>query len=271
MECCSHEYEKTEKQPGALIPVTRGEEKCFPDRTWGAGVQACFAVHYILSGKGTFYCGSNRFSLQAGQIFVVFPDTVVKYTADHTDPWHYMWIAFQGTEGMSVLAHAGLTPLSPVMTPKDGDAIVRLLKMMPGECPLAVSERLLFTSQLYGFLSLLCQRTDREKKTDNVYFAAATVYIRSHYSEPVTVDGLAEYIGISRKYLYAIFKKHGGCSPKEYIVDYRMARACELLQNKSLSIGQVACSVGYTDILVFSKMFKKKTGVSPTEYRSLRE
>ncbi len=95
--------------------------------------------------------------------------------------------------------------------------------------------------------------------------------MKSHYSEPITVDALAEYIGISRKYLYAIFKKNRGCSPKENIVDYRLSRACDFLKDQRLSVGQVSYSVGYTDPLMFSKMFKKKIGVSPTDFREQAE
>lgn len=267
MEYCSYGMESGKKAVGQLIPITRGEQKCAPSYSWGAGVQACFAVHYILSGKGTLFCGPNKFSLKAGQIFVIFPHTVVKYTADAEDPWHYTWVAFRGQEGLPILAHAGLTPLSPVLTPEDGQEIVRVLKAMPEECPLELSENLRFTSLLYAFLSLLCQKEEGLKKTENVYYRAATVYVKSHYSEPITVDSLADYIGISRKYLYAIFKKNCGCSPKDYIIDYRLKRACDFLKDRELSVGQVAYSVGYTDPLVFSKMFKKKKGVSPTEYR----
>ena len=212
MEYCSYGMENSREAVGPLIPIVRGEQKCAPSYTWGAGVQACFAVHYILSGKGTLYCGPNKYSLKAGQIFVIFPHTVVKYTADAEDPWHYTWIAFSGAEGLSVLAHAGLTPMSPVMTPEDGREIVRLLKAMPSECPLGLSEKLRFTSLLYAFLSLLCQKGKEAEKTENVYFRAASAYVEVHYSERITVDALAAYIGISRKYLYAIFMKNCGRS-----------------------------------------------------------
>ena len=55
--------------------------------------------------------------------------------------------------------------------------------------------------------------------------------------------------------------------PKDYIINYRIEKAKVFLKDLSLPIGNVAYSVGYKDPLTFSKMFKLKTGVSPTEYR----
>jgi AraC family transcriptional regulator of arabinose operon len=100
-----------------------------------------------------------------------------------------------------------------------------------------------------------------------VYLTTATRYIKAHYTEDVTVDKVASYVGISRKYLFAIFKNTLNVSPKDYIINYRIEKACEFLKDFNVPIGNVAYSVGYKDPLTFSKMFKQKTGVSPTEYR----
>jgi AraC-like DNA-binding protein len=61
-----------------------------------------------------------------------------------------------------------------------------------------------------------------------------------------------------------------GVSPKDYMLEYRMKKAVEFLADESLSIGNIAYSVGYKDPLTFSKMFKVKMGVSPTEYRKAK-
>ena len=81
------------------------------------------------------------------------------------------------------------------------------------------------------------------------------------------MESLASYVGISRKYLFAIFKNALGVSPKDYIIDYRMKKACEFLEDGNLSVSQVAYSVGYKDPLTFSRMFKAKLGVAPMTLR----
>ena len=76
----------------SLVPVSIGEEQCVPNYCWGPGVRSHFIIHYVISGKGIFYCGPNKFTIQQGQIFVIFPGMIVKYQADANDPWHYTWI-----------------------------------------------------------------------------------------------------------------------------------------------------------------------------------
>ena len=70
---------------------------------------------------------------------------------------------------------------------------------------------------------------------------------------------------------FTIFKRMLDLSPKDYIVYYRMERAKEFLQDARLPVGSIAYSVGYRDPLTFSKMFKLKTGLSPTEYRKIHK
>ena len=109
------------------------------------------------------------------------------------------------------------------------------------------------------------------EKSENVYLIAAKRYIKARYYKDITVDRVAAHVGISRKYLFAIFKKFLGISPKDYMIDYRMKRAAEFLKDKSISIGSIAYSVGYHDPLTFSKMFKQKMGLSPTQYRNSKQ
>ena len=151
------------------------------------------------------------------------------------------------------------------MTVTNGDAIINTLRKMPEARVSDMSVNLNFASKLYKFLSLMT--TDEKSNTDNAYFEAAVSYINANYHSKLTVESVAEYVGISRKYLFSIFKDNIGVSPKDYITDYRIRRAIELLEDNTLPICNVAYSVGYNDQMTFSKVFRQRTGMSPTEYR----
>lgn len=263
---CSVTFSGKAKENNCLKPVSSGEEMCAPGHFWGAGVRGNYVIHYVISGSGVFYCGTNKFNVKKGQIFVIFPNTVVKYQADFKDPWHYAWVVFSGDEVKKVFDHAGIDRISPVFTMPDTKRVAQVLRDMPEERGTGLFDDLKFSSLLYEFLSMLVSEDDVEK-SENIYISAAVRYIKAHYPEDITVDRIAAHLGISRKYLFTIFKKSMGISTKDYIVDYRMKKACELLGNDDLSIGNVAYSVGYKDALTFSRMFKSKIGVSPTEYR----
>jgi len=251
----------------ALVPISSGEEQCAPNHAWGAGVRPHYLIHYVISGKGIFYCGTKRYQVQKGQIFLIFPGTIVKYKADEKNPWHYVWVNFYGDEAKMILSEIGLSAEKPVMSVKNSSAVRELFHSMPHERGADLCNSLRFTAKLYEFMSLLSDNRREEERNEEIYLETAIRYIKAHYFEALTVDGLASQIGISRKYLFAIFKKALGVSPKDYIIDYRMKRAKEFLLDESLPIGNVAYSVGYPDPLNFSKMFKLKTGFSPSEYR----
>ncbi len=78
---------------------------------------------------------------------------------------------------------------------------------------------------------------------------------------------MADYIGINRTYLTSIFKEKMDKSPQEFLMQVRMSKACELLLNTDVPINVVAREVGYEDQMAFSKMFRKKNGLSPDQYR----
>lgn len=267
MSNCNFDLSIAKSKERSLMPIHCGEEKCAPDQYWGAGVRSCYLIHFVVSGKGVFYCGPHKHVVENGQIFVIFPDTIVKYQADANDPWHYMWVGFSGDEAKDILSGAGITLSNPVLTMKDPDTVRELLSSMPSERSADMKNNLFFTAKLYEFMSLMLDSSSLPEKKENAYLTTATRYIKAYYSEDITVDKIASHVGVSRKYLFIIFKNSLGVSPKDYIVDYRIKKAREFLLNEELTIGSIAYSVGYSDPLNFSKIFKKKTGVSPKEYR----
>ena len=93
-------------------------------------------------------------------------------------------------------------------------------------------------------------------------------FIRANYTNSVSIEGIARILGIDRRYLCRIFSKKYGCPPKDYLVRIRLQRAAELLQNKGSSVREAARAVGYEDMYTFSKIFKKKYGLSPMQYKN---
>lgn len=97
------------------------------------------------------------------------------------------------------------------------------------------------------------------------------VYIRTHLQDELKLDTLAGLVSITQDYLSRLFKKEEGISINEYIVEERMLLAQELLKSPALSISRVAYECGYDNYSYFTKVFKKKFGETPREYRSRYE
>ena len=265
MDSCYISRESLKNKFDSLKPFSSGEEKCAPNHSWGAGVRSLYIVHYIIDGCGTFWCGTKKYHLEKGQVFVIFPSTIVKYQADCENPWHYAWVTFTGNEASDILGQMGIDIHNPTSTVQNPDLTLDTLRRMPSERSSDLSDNLNFTARLYDFFSALAP-TKTEAK-ENEYLSSAKRYIKAHYFDDITVESISSHIGISRKYLFALFKKNLNVSPKEYIINYRLQRAEEFLTDKNLSISSIAYSVGYPDPLAFSKSFKSKTGMSPSEFR----
>lgn len=98
-------------------------------------------------------------------------------------------------------------------------------------------------------------------------FEQATAYIHEFYMEPLTLTRLAEQNNVSNNRLVYVFRKYSGMGPGDYILQYRLNRAKELLPISKAPLRELAMSVGFSDSFHFSKLFKKHFGLSPNEYR----
>ena len=92
-------------------------------------------------------------------------------------------------------------------------------------------------------------------------------YLKSHYNENVSIAGLARHVGISMRQLQRRFQETFKTTPRDYIMRLRILNACDLLLRSQMSVTEIALEVGFYDHSVFSRMFSKKTGVSPRAYR----
>lgn len=251
-----------------------GEEVCSSGYFFGPVARNHFIIHFILSGKGTFRCGKKLYALEAGDAFVICPDHIAYYEADIDDPWHYLWVGFNGVKAPKIIHSAGLSYDNPIFHYDTDNFFKDAIQKMASFTKLSLETDLSRLSYLYLFLSKLIEIAPKSNTISlyepNIerYVISAVDYIEVNFYGNISVNNLADYIGISRKYLCTIFKNALGQTPIEYIIKTRMENACHFLTNHDLSIAEVATSVGYSDQFGFSKQFKKIIGQCPSYYRS---
>lgn len=93
-------------------------------------------------------------------------------------------------------------------------------------------------------------------------------YMELHYIDDLSIESLAEQFGISINYLNRIFQGNLGMSGKEYLIHIRVEQAKEYLKDPSFTIREISLMTGYGDSNYFTRIFKKKTGMTPVEYRN---
>lgn len=92
-------------------------------------------------------------------------------------------------------------------------------------------------------------------------------WLECHCAETITLGQLAMYMGYSPSRLYELFKTRTGLPPMEWLIRYRISKACKLLKSGNLTIIAVAHNVGFTDPSFFSRVFRRRIGKTPTQYR----
>lgn len=103
--------------------------------------------------------------------------------------------------------------------------------------------------------------------TNNSIIFPAMSYIERNYNNPCLTNAeLAKQCGISEVYFRRIFEKNYKMTPKQYIINIRINRAKQLLTENSMKISAVAENCGFSNQYHFSRIFKDRTGVTPTEY-----
>lgn len=233
-------------------PCDLGQERCKPGHSYGPAIRSNYLIHYVVSGKGTFYRNGNAYPVKAGEIFVICPREVTTYTADRNDPWHYIWVGFTGTLGKRLKSLPSRVCAYGANT---------FLEMMHAENLTSTREEFV-TAKIFEMISVLFD----EKKKITHYEQQVINYVNANYMHHITVDGISDYFNLDRRYLSKLFKNRIGITLSDYLIQTRLQHAALLLAD-GYSVSNAATMVGYQDPFNFSKMFKKNYGISPTEYR----
>ncbi|MDQ0230754.1 AraC-like DNA-binding protein [Metabacillus malikii] len=249
-----------------------GKEKCLPAHDHGPAMRDYYLIHYIFHGKGTFKVGKNTYHLKEGQGFLICPDTITYYQADEAEPWHYYWMGFNGYQADNLLNQANLSRENPIFDTSLHYQLTQQFEQLCNNKMADQRDELESIGQLYLLLSLLACGQTKDEATDSSdkhikYVSQVVDFIKMNYANKITVAEIASLIGLNRSYLSSIFKKYMNQSIQGYLIQHRIQVAKELLRKKEITIGDIARSVGYSDPLLFSKVFKKVCGISPLNYR----
>lgn len=251
-----------------------GIEQGIPGLGYNYEVLKNAVIHYVTKGYGTFKFNGKVFNLKQGDIFILLKGMQVEYVASIDDPWEYYWIGFSGSNANEYLNRTSITN-SCVANCEENSKIPQIILNM---CEISKtynpskSDDILLLKELYSLLYTLIEEFPKpfeyKDKELHTYIQDALNFINSNYMHSITVQEIADYVNLSRSYLYKMFIKNLGISPQRYLINLRMYKATLLLKGTKLPIGEVASSVGYSDSLLFSKTFSKHFSMSPLNYRN---
>ena len=230
---------------------------------FGPGQRDLYIIHYVISGKG--YFNGNRVS--EGQGFLITPGMAEHYFPDTKNPWSFLWVIFSDPIAENLFEKYNANPETHIFTYRNTYAIIDAVNRLSDRKSLYTSAEL-FEIFLHMFNNHGHIQKDTEKAADTYYHYAVS-YINTNLFRNITVDDLTKILGITQPYLYNIFISKCGISPKKYIINQKLSKAKQLLTETDMSISEIAASVGYTDAMNFSKLFKQNIGCSPKAFRKI--
>ncbi len=253
-----------------------GREQCEPFHTFGPAIRNHYLIHCILSGKGIYRTVTQDhaclYELCQDQAFLIEPNQIVHYSADEKEPWEYMWIEFDGLKAKEFLNHAGLSQAHPVFTATSPEGCRQvfspLLHML--DCPDMLPAQIVgYTYLFFGALMKHSKAARPLPKNDikQFYVQSTAGYIENHYMEDISIEDIAAHLGLNRSYFSKLFKKMTHKSPQEFLITYRIHKACEYLRSTNMTIGDIASHVGYPNQFHFTRAFKSIMKLPPNEWR----
>lgn len=255
-----------------------GREQCKPAHSFGPAARNHYLFHYVISGTGTLMADDSSgetktYSVKSMQGFMIFPDQITTYIADKNVPWEYIWIEFDGLRAKSIVDAAGLSPDNPVYKARSKELRENMMNEMIYITENSNSSPFHLIGHLYLFIDYLARSAAEIKirqgsKLRDFYIHEALAFIEQNFQNDITVEDIAEVCGLNRSYFGKIFKEAVGKSPQDFLLNYRMVKAAELLKLTKLSVGDISNAVGYDNQLHFSRAFKNIYGVSPKNWRT---
>lgn len=158
-----------------------------------------------------------------------------------------------------------VTDITPIMKP-----LLTLLSKCDIELAKSdVNHMLRFNIYLYQILAQISEEALRGFTLQPVYPASLDrilAYIYEHYTEPITLESLSTRFGLSKQYIIRLFRKNLGVTATRFINDLKLSHAPELLVSSTLNVNEVASHLGFSSASYFSRLFRAKYSVSPTNF-----
>ncbi len=220
---------------------------------------------YVRNGSATAACDGVSYRLKKNSFFLVFPNQSHEYVNSHSGEY-ILLIAKLPTHKRSLRGR----PTSAVCPRADAHTTMLL------EMALDEYEKKGYTTVVSACLSAFWEKLFTFYQLENDTVSTDTVsrivhYCHEHYRDDITVRDIAETLHISKSTVSHIFSTQLRVSFPDYIHELRLADAVDMLENETVSITQVAELSGFSTIRTFNRAFRKKYGISPTEYRKNQE
>ena len=230
--------------------------------------------HYLQTeeGRGRVEIQGRSYFLNEGEGVLIAPYTGHSYGAE-TEVWKTLFVTVTGTMESQLGNMLGNRQIIFVEK-EQGEKIAGLIDGVVEKYKNPPLDSKSLSVDCYGFLMHFVDGVYRQEMMNDPlyrrYVQPIVQEIETNYGEKLTAAELSKKVYVTPQYLSRLFGRFLGCSVYEYLTSYRITKAKELLfNNPKMEVQSIAGEVGFEDSSHFIAMFKKITGVTPIEFRTL--
>ncbi|MCF7818771.1 MAG: AraC family transcriptional regulator [Kiritimatiellales bacterium] len=261
----------TDMAPGAAYPTNVRHPPKYLYQWEDGRTLSEFQIVYITKGAGLFE--SRRIkqrSIGAGDVLLLFPGEWHRYGRNKETGWDECWVGFSGEYAKRLMTHCfGNLPRVlhvgfDISLFQSIRSLPELLEQAPpGYQQLLAANTTGIIAQLRSlYLGGSCEAS-AEKLIQDI-----RMQLTADIDQNIDFRALADSVGMSYSKFRAFFKERTGFPPRQYIIEMRINRAKELLTYTNQNISVIADVLGFESLYYFSRLFKFKTGLSPSEFRA---
>ena len=233
-----------------------------------------YIMNLTVKGRGKIFSGDNEFIVEPGDLLLFPPEAVHYYgRADDSNEWYHRWVYFRPRAYWAdwlrwphEVERVGHIKLADEQLANEFDSLFlnieethKEIRPMSEQLAMNLLERLLI--RCYEVSSLADHAPMDHRILEACQILSASL------SAEVSIEELAEQVFLSPSRLAHLFREQVGVSIVRWREDQRIIRAKLLLQTTPLPVAVIGQQTGYDDQLYFSRVYKKRVGVSPSEYR----
>ena len=231
-----------------------------------------YQLLYVASGKVHFIFDNTERIIPKGNMVLFRPGETQMYYLYAADKPETYWVHFTGSDVDLLLDYYRMPKNENVFFTGTSPDYQWLFRQMIQELQLmrVNYEDLLNMNLRHIFLIINRYLVEGNKvgteMLDEVEKAAH--YFNEHYNETIVIEDYAREHGMTANWFTQSFKKITIFTPLQYIVSLRITNAMNMIETTDYNVSQIAAAVGYDNSMYFSRVFKNRTGMSPTEYKN---
>lgn len=259
-----------EIKPGVIYPPSTHPSGYYFNYENGRTLDE-YQINYITDGGGVYENKSGKLKIVPGSLIITKPGHWHRYKPKKQTGWVENYVGFSGYIAHQVFGRPWFTARNAVMEIGYREEIIDcyykifdyVIEEKPGYQQVSAG----MVMKLLGYIVSMDKQKDFSGKRVEKIIQNACFSIRVSVESDIDFQAFAEEHNIGYSYFRKMFKKYTGVPPVQYHLDLKLLRAKELLLFTELSIKEISYQLGFQSIYYFSRIFKSKLGVSPSEIR----